>query len=105
VHRRTWQKFEQKMGEWFGGSRSGPMQAKNANDIKHDFIHCQCKAAKRHAILTVWREASEEAKKDGKIPVVAIREKGKRGDFLLIKKEDLVAVANQRILARKNGND
>lgn len=103
MHRRTWQKFEQAVARFFGCQRSGPMQSKDANDIDHDTLHVQCKHGKRHAIISVWDAAKLVADKDGKIPCVAIRQTGRKGWWLLVKADDLTAVANQRSIAKQEG--
>ena len=98
---KIWKKFERTVARWFGCERTGPMQAKDANDINHPHIHCQCKHSKRHAILTVWDAAKKVADRSGKIPIVAIKQKGRHDFWLLIKSSDLEAVTNQRIIARE----
>lgn len=92
----AWKKLERAVARFFGTERTGPMQSKNASDINHDLIHCQCKHAKRHAILTVWNAAKKEADKTGKIPCVAIKQKGRHGFWLMMHSSDLTAIANQR---------
>ena len=97
---KAWKKFERTVARYFGCERTGPMQAKDANDINHDCLHVQCKHAKRHAILSVWDAAKRVARKDNKIPVVAIKQKGRHGFWLMCHSSDLTAVANQRIKAK-----
>ena len=94
---KTWKEFERPVANYFGCKRTGPMQEKDANDINHPQLHVQCKHAKKHAILTVWDAAKKKTDKSGKIPVVAIKQKGRHGFWLLIRSSDLGAVANQRI--------
>jgi hypothetical protein len=101
MHRRTWQKFEQRVAKFFGCGRTGPMQEKDANDIDHPHIHCQCKHSNRHAILTIWDAAKRATKKSGKIPIVTIGQQGRPGFWILVKESDLVAIANQRSLVIK----
>ena len=96
MHRRTWQKFEQRVAEWFGGRRTGPMQETDANDINHPQIHCQCKHSKKHAVIGVWDKAKAKTLNNGKIPVVALGVKGRPGFWLLVHSGDLMAIANQK---------
>ena len=91
---KVWKAFERKCAEYFGGSRTGPMQAKGASDVNHHCLHIQCKHSKRIALVKVWDEAKE--KSNGKIPIVAVKEKGRPGFWLLVHSSDLVAVAEQR---------
>ena len=90
---KTWKAFERAVASYFGCRRTGPMQEKNANDINHPNIHCQCKYSKRHAIVGVWDAAKAVSK--GKIPIVAVKVKGRPGFWLLVHSGDLQAVANQ----------
>jgi len=96
MHRRTWQKFEQRVCEFFGGSRKGPMQERDANDCKHPYLHIQCKHSKRNAMITGWYRAKEKTKTSGKIPVLAIGLENKGGFWVLCHNSDLIAVARQR---------
>ena len=91
---KVWKAFERQVASYFGTTRTGPMQPKGANDIKHDRIHVQCKYRKVYAILNMWREARKYAK--GLIPVLAIKDKGGHGFWLVVHSSDLIAVANQR---------
>lgn len=98
----AWKKFEQAVARFFGCKRTGPMQAKDANDINHHCLHVQCKHSQRHAIVSVWDAAKRVADKDSKIPVVAVKQKGRHGWWLLVKADDLTAVANQRETVKRN---
>ena len=98
----AWKSFERTVARWFGCERTGPMQGKDANDIDHDFLHVQCKYAKRHAILTIWYAAKAVADRTGKIPCVALKQRGRHGFWLMMHSSDLRAVANQRKIAKKN---
>lgn len=93
MHRRTWQKFEQRVAAFFGCGRKGPMQDTDSTDIEHEFIHCQCKHSKRHAVISVWDRAKKIADKDGKTPCVALGVQGRRGFWILCHKDDLVTLA------------
>ena len=102
---KTWKKFERTVASYFGVRRTGPMQEKDANDIDHPVIHCQCKHSKRHAIATVWDAAKKVADKSNKIPVVAIKQKGRHGFWLLIHESSLLEVAKERTEAVKEIRD
>ena len=96
---KTWKQFERVVARFFGVERTGPMQAKDASDINHPYLHVQCKHSVRHAIVNVW-DAAKKAAGD-KIPVVAVKTKGRHGFWLLVHSSDLTAVSNQRIIAKK----
>lgn len=95
-----WKVFERQVARFFGCERTGPMQIKDASDINHDSLHVQCKYSKRFSILTIWDAAKKVAKQNKKIPVVAIKQAGRSGFWLLVHSDDLQSVANQRCLAK-----
>lgn len=97
---KTWKAFERAVATYFGCRRTGPMQEKDANDINHEHLHVQCKHSKRHAIVNVWDQAKSVC--GSKIPVVAIKNKGRKGFWLLIHSDHLGAVSNQRDVAKKD---
>jgi hypothetical protein len=99
----AWKKFERTVARFFGCERTGPMQEKDANDINHDCLHVQCKHSKKIAIVNVWDAAKAVADKEGKIPCVAIKQKGRHGWWIMVRAEDLTAIANQREQAKKQG--
>ena len=95
---KVWKAFERQVARFFGVRRTGPMQPKGANDIQHDLLHVQCRYRKSWAIINQWKETKKYSK--DKIPVMAIRDKGSKGFWLLVHSSDLVAVANQRMKAK-----
>jgi len=96
---KTWKKFERTVARFFGCERTGPMQDKDANDINHHCLHVQCKHNKRIALLTIWDAAKRAS--NGKIPVVAVKQKGRHGFWLFLHSSDLGAVHTQRWLAAR----
>jgi hypothetical protein len=96
---KTWKKFERSVARWFGCERTGPMQSKDASDINHHCLHVQCKHSKRIAMVTLW-DAAKDVSGD-KIPVVAVKQKGRRGFWLFVHSDDLRAVSEQRWLAAR----
>ena len=95
---KPWKVLERHVNEFFGGK--GRAKAyygwqKGNSDIIHDLLHVQCKYRQKWSIINLWRDVRGYAK--GKIPVVAIRDKGGKGFWLLIHSKDLTAVANQRV--------
>ena len=91
---KTWKKFERNVARFFGCERTGPMQSKDASDIDHPNLHVQCKHSKRIAILTIWDAAKRASR--GKIPIVAVKQKGRHGFWLFVHSSDLTAIATQR---------
>ena len=92
----NWKRFERTVAKFFGVTRKGPMQERDANDIRHPHMHVQCKHSKRHAVINIWDKAKAKTVNNGKIPVVALGVKGRPGFWLLCHSSDLTAIANQR---------
>ena len=102
----TWKKRELQVAKWFGTVRnplSGGNGKHSRSDSLHDFLFLEHKHAVRHAITNLWDKCKSLAQKEKKIPVVTLSVKGRPGFWVLVKESDLVAVANQREIARKNG--
>ena len=91
---KTWKAFELAVAKYFGGWRTGPMQSKAETDVRHEKLHVQCKHSKRIALVNVWDEAKQNCK--GKIPIVAVKQKGRHEFWLLVHSDDLLEVAEAR---------
>jgi hypothetical protein len=65
------------------------------SDSRHDRLFLETKLRVKHTVVTLYDETAKLAKLEGKIPVVALAEKNRPGLWLLIKAEDLQAVANE----------
>jgi hypothetical protein len=50
----------------------------------------------RHAIVSLWDRLRPDAVEEGKIPVVTLSVKGRKGFWVMCHSDDLLAVANQR---------
>lgn len=100
----AWKKRERQVADYFGCRRtplSGGSSGHTRADIIHDSLFVEHKHRAKHAILSVWQETKALAKKEGKLPVVTVSEKGRKGFWVLCHSDDLTAVANQRELARR----
>ena len=101
---KTWKEVERRIARWFGSERN-PLSGSNAghscSDSLHHCLFIETKYRARWAVLAVWRKAVTLAQKENKIPVVCIGEKGRHGFWILVHSDDLTAVANQRLQARK----
>lgn len=103
----TWKAAERKVGSFFGVRRT-PLSGSNSggtrSDTLHELLFVETKYRKVHSAVQLWLKTEKLAYKEGKIPVVALVEKGQRGFWLLVHAGDLTAVANQRIVAVKESN-
>lgn len=91
--RRTWQKAEQRVAEWFGahrnyGSGSCGSVARSRSDSTHELLYIEEKYRERSATRTLHDDAKAKAKKEGKVPVVALVDKSRPGFLLVIHCDD-----------------
>ena len=97
THRNTWKAFEREAARFFGSTRT-PLSGGNSkitrSDSLHKRIYIESKYRAKHAILATWRDAKAKADVEGKVPVVCVREKGKKGFWILIHCEDLEEIAS-----------
>ena len=101
---KTWKNRELKTARFFGSERN-PLSGGNGKHSRSDSLHpllfLEHKHSVRHAITTLWDKTKALANKENKIPVVTLSVKGRPGFWVLVKDSDLIAVANQRIVANK----
>lgn len=95
----TWKNIERKIAAFFGTRRtplSGGNSGHTRSDTLHDMLFVEAKYRKTHSAVALWRDTAELAKKENKIPVVCLSEKGKKGFWVVCHSSDLTAIANQR---------
>ena len=95
--RGTWKARERKIAADFGTKRT-PLSGINSghnthSDTLHERVYIELKYRAKHSVLTLYRDVKEKAEKEGKLPVVALAEKGKAGFWLLLHSDDLKEVA------------
>lgn len=106
MNKSNWKGFERKVAKFFGTERtplSGGNSKHTRSDTLHDTLFVECKKRKSMSVVKLYDSVRRLAKKEGKYPVVAITETGRRGYLLVIAPEDLQLVANQRNLALQHG--
>lgn len=89
---KTWKQRERSVARMLGAERnplSGRNSGRTASDSSHSEFFIETKHRKRHAILTVWDQAARHAKREGKIPVVALTQHGRPGCWWVIRSQDL----------------
>ena len=93
---KTWKTIESRIARFFGSERT-PLSGGNSKHTRSDSLHprifVEAKYRQKHSAVTLWRETAALAKKESKIPVVALSEKGKSGFWLLVHSDDLSSVA------------
>lgn len=91
-----WKNIERKVAVFFGSERT-PLSGGNSkitrSDSIHDKLFIETKYRKEHAVINLWRNTKELAKKENKTPVVCLAEKGKPGFFVMVHSDDLELVS------------
>lgn len=101
---KPWKRFERWVAKFFNCQRnalSGRNSKITASDSLHPRLFLEGKHWRRVAIISLWDKTAAFAKKEKKIPVVAIGIRGRPGCWFLIKDTDLMRVALERQLAKK----
>lgn len=93
---KKWKRRERQVAADFGARRtplSGGNSAHTRGDIIHDRLYVEIKTRAKHAACRLYDQTKLLAREEGKTPVVALAENGRRGYLLVIAPEDLAAVA------------
>jgi hypothetical protein len=94
THRNTWKSRERQAAALFGAKRqrcsgSSGRDDETCSDSTHPTLFIESKLRARHAVRSLWEATAKLAKKEGKTPVLALYDKGKRGSLLVIHQDDL----------------
>lgn len=93
----AWKQLERRVAEMFGTKRvplSGSNSGHNTNsDSLHPKLYIECKLRQKIAIWQLFEDTERKAKAEDKIPIVAIKQKGAKGELLVIRPHDLQKIA------------
>lgn len=89
----AWKSFERLVAGFFGTKRV-PLSGSNSghgtnSDSLHPKLYIECKVRGKISLWSLFTDTENKAKVEGKIPVVAIKQKGERGYLLVIRPDDL----------------
>ena len=89
----AWKSFERLVASFFGTKRV-PLSGSNSghgtnSDSLHPKIYIECKVRGKISLWSLFIDTENKAKVEGKVPVVAIKQKGERGYLLIIRPDDL----------------
>lgn len=96
---KTWKQAERDVSAYFGGERtplSGGNSKQTRADVIHDELFVEVKYRKKHAVIGLWDATHALAKKEQKIPVVCLRERGRPGFWIVVHSDDLCEVGLAR---------
>lgn len=96
----TWKSFERTVATYFG-TRRVPLSGSNSghgtnSDSLHPKLYIECKVRGKIALWQLFVDTENKAKIEGKIPVVAIKQKGEKGYLLVMRPEDLEKISEIR---------
>lgn len=93
ANKSNWKQLERDAAKVFGGKRAPIHNNVTRADVLHDILYIECKKRKRFWIWGLFEDTKKKALKEKKIPVVAIKQKSKKGFLIICRPEDLKEVA------------
>lgn len=103
----AWKSFERVVATYFG-TRRVPLSGSNSghgtnSDSLHPKLYIECKVRGKISLWQLFIDTEKKAKVEGKIPVVAIKQKGEKGYLLVMRPQDLdkIAEIHKEVLAEK----
>lgn len=96
-----WKSFERVVAAYFG-TRRVPLSGSNSghgtnSDSLHPKLYIECKVRSKVALWQLFTDTEKKAKVEGKVPVVAVKQKGEKGYLLVMRPEDLEKISEIRL--------
>ena len=89
----NWKNTEREVAKAFGTKRAPVCNNVTHSDTFSDSLYIEIKKRKRFWIWGLFEDTKVKALKENKVPVVAIKQKSKKGFLILIRPEDIKGVA------------
>ena len=89
---KVWKRVERDVAEFFATTRnplSGEMGGHSSSDSRHDKLFIETKYRKKHTTWSLWNDTKVLADKEKKLPVIALKEKGRHGFLVVVRSQDL----------------
>lgn len=101
---RTWKKAEARVAALIGARRqvlsgSSGRDDRSQSDSTHPRIFVEAKYRQRHTVRSLFDETRAKARKEGKMPVVALIDKGRPGCLVCVHSDDLAHLVAEFTLA------
>lgn len=108
--RRTWQKAEGRVAALFGarrqvGSGSSGRDDLTRSDSTHPRLFLEVKLRQAHAVRSLHDEVKAHARREGKVPVVVLHDKGRPGALVCVHTDDLAEVLAEYAAAHADTPD
>jgi hypothetical protein len=99
-----WKQRERDGAALFGtkrkpGSGSWGRSDQTSSDSMHDRLYIEQKTREKHSVRTLWEETKVKAKKEGKVPVLVLWDKGRQGPLVVMHEDDQIYLAAERAFA------
>jgi len=95
--RETWKKFERKVAKKLGGFRT-PLSGSNSRitsgDVVHPCYYVECKYRSKFYVFSLFDDVRAKAKKEGKVPLLVLKEKNRRGELVVMDLDDFVRMCS-----------
>jgi hypothetical protein len=96
THSNTWKNLEKKVAGALGGERQFNTGTHNKEDVVHDLFVVECKLRAKLGFKSWYEQAKKHVKKgSGKIALLVCKQKGQKGEFVILKLEDFVALMDR----------
>lgn len=95
----VWKAVERRIANWWGTERtplSGQSSRHTHSDTLHQTLYIEVKQRKTMGIFNIFRDTEKKAKKEGKIPVVCLQEKNKKGFLVVMKSTDIEQIIREK---------
>ena len=91
---KTWKQMERRVAKGFNALRnslSGRMsKAGTSSDTLSKEFYIECKYRQKIAVVEWFQEIVEKARREGKVPVLALKAKNRKDDYVLVRLRDLL---------------
>jgi hypothetical protein len=95
-----WKELEKTAARKLGGVRlvRGDDFGESMLDVEHEWLACDAKWRTKLSVMTLFRKLEKDNDKiygkGTKIPILIMKEKGMRGELIVIKLDDFIKVVN-----------
>lgn len=93
---KAWKAEERRVASLLGGHRnrmSGAVDQLTAGDVIHDVFYVEVRTRASLAVVTWFKEARANAIKEGKIPLLALKQKHDKTRYYVFREQDAEEVA------------
>lgn len=101
----VWKQFERQMAQFWGGVRnplSGSSSRHTGGDLIHPTIYGEAKYMKvfPKKFRNTWEESQKNAKNEGKIAVLCLKEKNMKGFLVVMHSDDIERLLTMKEILR-----